>query len=654
MRWPFRRPWVDRPGRARSVVSGNVLIGRRQARQSRCEWGLALAVSVACAPLLLLLAVLAMQVARMPVQNRLRVLSVEGTPLYYNPAAPRNPEAYLMERRADFRERRLVADYLLRPLAASSLSRGILIPGALLLDGVLNPPAILDLALLLEEGGLPGPTVTTAGAELEREGFRGEIRSTLSDSMQQSVRSIVSSELQLLREDGAYQAAVVVLERDGDVLRLRAMVDTGGSKGINGALLVRHAGSVLKPFLYALAFERHGWRPRTIIDDTPLHLSGGSELYEPRNHDNKFAGPITVREALASSRNIPAVRTLLRIGAEDYVQFLREAGLEHIGPASRYGPSLALGTGGTTALETAVLFSVLASGGELHPLLLGSDGEPIYLTPAGRPTRQVMATRRMLSLQTTQLITHILSDREARRISFSRRNFLDFPFDVAAKTGTSQSYRDSWTAGYTDRYVVAVWLGNFSGRSMAAVSGLRGAARVFHQVMRLLVDQGRPSFRYPRAWRYEPVCRSTGIAARLSPSGCPAMVEVFLPDESDAASVSAGGGLSTGVSLSRDASLPGGVSIPAERLVQSPFHGQVFYLDPHRPEGQRVPLEFRRSGGFWSLYRNGQAMPEFAGRPLKAGVTLLAIGRGRYMLRVSSGHRGDREATQREILFDVR
>lgn len=584
-----------------------------------------------CLPLLGLLALLALQMARLPVENRLRVLSVEGTPLYYNATVPKNPEAYLMERAPDFRERRLVADYLLRrplqlmfgqaqgmPGASGPAIRLLVGVGATLLDGVLNPHAILDLALLLDEGGLPAPTATRTGSDLEKEGFRGEIRSTLSDSMQQGIRSIIASELQLLREDGAYQAAVVVLERDGPDLKLRALVDTGGSKGLNGALLVRHAGSVLKPFLYALAFERHGWRPRTIIDDMPLHLSGGSELYEPRNHDNKFAGPITVREALASSRNIPAVRTLLRVGAEDYVEFLREAGLEHIGPAARYGPSLALGTGGTTALETAILFSILASGGELHPLLLGSDGRPIYLTASGRPTREGIPSRRMLSLEATQLITHILSDREARRISFSRRNFLDFPYDVAAKTGTSQSYRDSWTAGYADRFVVAVWLGNFSGRSMAAVSGLRGAARVFHQVMRLLVDQTRPAFRYPRSWRFEPVCRGTGVAARLSPSGCPTMVEIFLPDEHDGAESVAG------MEARKSPRGP----------VQSPFQGQVFYLDPHRTDGQRIPVEFTRAGGTWSLFRNGQMVPGFERRALRPGTVFLALDRASYELRV--------------------
>lgn len=585
-------------------------------RYSRSGWGLALLLTLVSLPCLLLLFVLRWSSVRVP-ESSLRLISREGTVIYFNTATVQNVDVLFSGVQPGWQERIRVADYLMRPvlyrlpLQSRLLHAAISRLAAGLLDGVLRPYEIRDLHLLLTEGSSDPVVSGRAPAQsLERMGLKGDVYSTISDSIQQGTEAIIRSELQVLRAKGAYQAAVVVLERGADHLQLRAMVDTGARHGLNGALLVRQAGSVLKPFLYAMAFDRFSVRPGDPVDDTPLRLVEGSEVYAPRNHDNRFAGRITVREALAASRNIPAVRMLQLVGIQEYAAFLRQAGLEHIGDAKQYGLSMALGTAGASPLETAILFSIPASAGQLLPLYIGSDGQPIYLTPAGRPVRNPPPQRRFFSKEASLLLTHVLSDREARRISFGARNFLDFPFDVAAKTGTSQSFRDSWTAGYTTRYVVAVWVGNFSGQSMNAVSGLRGAARIFHQVIRMLSAGQRPTFRYPDDWQTLSVCGQ-----------CNPVEELVLPHRAEPDDVVR--------SILLDSS---------GDIMPSPLQGQVFYLDPES-DGVGIPLELRVAGRL-TLLKEGRIMAGFDQREVAAGRLLVSLSPGHYEIRLVSpeGH----------------
>ncbi len=576
-----------------------------------------LSVTLLALPGLFVLLLLSVSARRIPV-NSLRLISEEGVTIYFNTATVRNVDVLFSGEQPGWQERIRVADYLMQPvlirlgIQSGVIRSGMSRLGAFFLDGVLMPVQIRDLALLLGEGSTATHTAGNAPAlTLERTGFRGEIRSTISDAMQQSIAAIVRSELAVLREQGAYQTSVVVLERQNDHLQLRAMVDTGAAHGLNGALLVRQAGSVLKPFIYAMAFDRFAVRPGDAVDDTPLRILDGSEAYEPRNHDNEFAGRITVREALAASRNIPAVRMLQLVGVREYGDFLRNVGLDHIEHPERYGLSMALGTGGASVLETAMLFSIPAAGGELLPLYMGTDDGPIFLTAAGRPVRDRPAVQRFFSRETSLLITHVLSDREARRISFGRRNYLDFPFDVAAKTGTSQSFRDSWTAGYTDRYIVAVWVGNYSGASMNAVSGLRGAARIFHQVVRMLAGQGHPTFRYPSDWRTASVCRHPDEG-----DDCSRIEELLLPGDRHA-----------------DETVRRVLLDRSSGLLLSPMAGQIFYLDPHRSEGQSIPFEWNASARL-TLVRDGAVMPEFDDRKVEPGRMLVNLKRGRYEIRL--------------------
>ncbi|MCB1167136.1 MAG: transglycosylase domain-containing protein, partial [Leptospiraceae bacterium] len=405
-------------------------------------------------------------------------------------------------------------------------------------------------------------------------GVRGPVSTELDAALQSEIQAIIRSELAMVKAKGANQAAVIVLEKSKDadpVWDMRAMIgssDFDGQEGqVNGALAVNDAGSVLKPFLYALAMEDLGLRPGSPINDSEYSITDAlhREVYSPRNHDLRFSGWITLREALAGSRNVPAVRLIERLGPERFYQLLKEAGFEHMQePARDYGPSLALGTGGATLFEIALLYGALAAEGEMLPVRI-----------ADSPAIQFGQRKRIFRENTALLIRHILSDFKARRGSFGNRSFLDFPFDVAAKTGTSKDFRDSWAVGYTERYVVAVWVGNFRSEPTLGVSGARGAGRIMHQIMRMLYQDSNSHFRYPDNWKYLNICKRTGLQAGPN---CPQWTEPFLPED-----------------------VPPPVCDGHHEASQSnatgilhPLPDQVFILDSHRPpDSQAISIEIR-------------------------------------------------------------
>lgn len=404
-------------------------------------------------------------------------------------------------------------------------------------------------------------------------GLYGNVRTPIPENLNASISSIVRRELDVIRGDGAEHAAVVVIELPslGEHFVLRALIGSPDYKNadagqVNGALAVRDAGSTLKPLLYALAMDQGLITPNSIIDDSDLTMSTGvqGEMYRPRNNDMHFWGPLTVREALAGSRNIPAARMVRRLGEPVFYKFLQRAGFSHLdGGPERYGPGLALGAAGVTLLELTQAFAMLSAGGRSHPIFVGTSGDKRLLL--GRSDD-------LLSQKNSLRVRHVISDRTARIRSFGARNFLDFPFDVAAKTGTSKDYRDSWTVGFTDRYAVGVWVGNFSGRPMRGVSGAWGAGRIFQQVMRRLGPHNA-KFHYPDDWREKNLCRFTGL---LAGPRCQSYVEIFPPDEH------------TPEPCSGTHDKPG-----SRELIASPKPGEIFLIDPHTPlSAQAVPFTF--------------------------------------------------------------
>ena len=303
----------------------------------------------------------------------------------------------------------------------------------------------------------------------------GPVRSTLDAGLQRVAADALARQLLALRDEHVRDGAVLVVDNPtGEVLAyLGGSGALSSARHVDGIRARRQAGSALKPFLYGLALDRRLLTPATALEDTPLDVPVPGGLYRPRNYDERFRGLVTVRTALASSLNVPAVRTLDLVGGDAFVQHLRRLGFDGLGEAADfYGPALALGSADVSLWELVQAYRTLASGGVWSPLTLTPGG------PAGEVPR-----RRVSSEAAAFLVSDILAGRENRSVTFGLENALATRFWSAVKTGTSKEMRDNWCVGYSRRYTVGVWVGNFSGAPMRDVSGVTGAAPVWREVM---------------------------------------------------------------------------------------------------------------------------------------------------------------------------
>ena len=346
--------------------------------------------------------------------------------------------------------------------------------------GLITPAAAADaraerLALRHSRPAFDAPHfVEMVLAQHKGKGVR-RIDTTLDAELQRDVRGIIESHRTALTRHGAHNVAVVVLDNQrGEWLAWEGSgeyfdAEHGGS--INGPLALRQPGSALKPFTYALAFE-DGRTPATALPDIPSHFPTAEPgiIYSPRNYDGRFRGPLLARRALAGSENVPAVALAADIGVPKLIRFLRTAGLTTFDKsASHYGLGITLGNAEVQLAELTAAYSAFARGGvALEP------------TAVRRSERRPM---RFISERTSFWITDILSDGDAREYVFGRGGSLDFPFAVAAKTGTSEGYHDNWAIGYTREVTVGVWVGNFDRAPLTNSSGVTGAGPIFHAVM---------------------------------------------------------------------------------------------------------------------------------------------------------------------------
>ncbi len=352
------------------------------------------------------------------------------------------------------------------------------------------------------------------------------IETTLDAGLQRDVQGIIRSQRPTLDQHRARNVAVVVLKNDtGEWLAWEGSGDYfdaahGGT--INGPLALRQPGSALKPFTYALAFEE-GWSPASVVADVPSHFPTAEPgiVYSPRNYDGRFRGPLLVRRALAGSENVPAVAVAAEIGVPKLVRFLRSAGLTSFDKTpSYYGLGMTLGNAEVQLAELVGAYATFARGG-------------VRVEPVAIPDNRRAAVR-LISPRTAFWITDILSDADAREYIFGRGGSLDFPFPVAAKTGTSEGYHDNWAIGYTRDVTVGVWVGNFDRSPLTNSSGVTGAGPIFHGVM--LAAQKRVAG--ATDVMDEPLAVPTGDVTRTSicalsgmraGESCPARVGEWLP-----------------------------------------------------------------------------------------------------------------------------
>jgi penicillin-binding protein 1C len=323
--------------------------------------------------------------------------------------------------------------------------------------------------------GRPGAAFQQPPAQVARlllDGGKGErvLRSTLDAKLQRFAAMTLRRHLAELADRNVGDGAVVVLDNDsGEILAYVANAGAGAGE-VDGVAALRQAGSTLKPFLYELAIERGVLHAASLLDDTPVDIPTVGGLYVPQNYDRRYHEVASVRTSLAGSLNIPAVRTLMLTGLERFHERLREVGLSSLTEAADfYGYSLALGSADVSLLELTNAYRTLANGGMQGSATLRARG----------PEKR----RRVFDEKAAFIVGDILSDRGARSVTFGLRNELATSFWSAVKTGTSKDMRDNWCVGFTSRYTVGVWVGNFDGQPMWDVSGVSGAAPVWRDLM---------------------------------------------------------------------------------------------------------------------------------------------------------------------------
>ncbi len=312
-------------------------------------------------------------------------------------------------------------------------------------------------------------------------------RCTIDSQLQNDFEKIVSEETAKLKDANLRHAALVCIHNPtGEILALVSSANWHDSRGgqFNGALIPRSPGSTLKPFTYLLAMQNNQRSPASILADIPSPFRTPQGLELPENYDRNYRGPVTLRSALACSLNVPALRELNALGGPAILHnALTQLGLGTLGnDPTPYGLGLTLGNAPVRLLELSNAYATLAR--------LGHHLEPILFQK--NKTRSI--PQRLLPEISSYLIADILSDPNARAPSFPPGGPLDLPFRCAIKTGTSSNYRDNWCIGYTPKFTIGVWAGNFENQPMKNLSGISGAAPIFHRAMIRLHNKQNPSW----------------------------------------------------------------------------------------------------------------------------------------------------------------
>ncbi len=435
------------------------------------------------------------------------------------------------------------------------------------------------------------------------------VQSTLDARLQKFARDALRARLMELTGRNVEDGAVVVIDNaSGEVL-----VWVGSSGDLSQAAEVDHvtaprqAGSTLKPFLYVKAIEQKRLTAASILDDSPAQLKTDTGLYIPRDYAKHYRGPVSVRQALGGSLNVPAVRTLVMLGPDTFATTLRDFGLSTITrDGEYYGYSLALGSAEVTLLDLTNAYRALANGG--------------MLTPPRTVSSAPVAPRRVVSEAAAFIVGDMMADNTARALAFGFASPLQTRAWSAVKTGTSKDMRDNWAIGYSSRYTVGVWVGNSGGEPMHDVSGVSGAAPLWHDMMREL---------HRRTISTPPSAPAGVVASAISfaPAVEPPRGEYFVAGTER-----------------KLVELTGGQGALAPRITY-PVAGTIIALDPDIPfERQRVAFNAASSKGdvSWELdgVRLGHAAKTASWFPMP----------GRHVLKLIDA----KGVAMDEVAFEVR
>jgi len=319
-----------------------------------------------------------------------------------------------------------------------------------------------------------------------------KITTTLDLNMQRAAEDAVAKQAPKNAKRNAKNAAFVALNpKNGDVLSMVGSVDyfdTDNDGNVNVAIRPRSPGSSFKPIVYTQLL-REGYTAETVFNDVPIDFGTPSKPYRPLNYNKTFSGPVTMRQALAQSLNVPAVQALYLAGMKDTLALARDMGFTSLTDPDRFGLSLVLGGGEVRLIDLVSAYSIFATEGLRHPvrsILKVEDPSKRVLYDI---TRDQPQENRVLDAEIARGITDILSDNGARAPVFGTGSPLQLGArPVAAKTGTAQEYRDGWTIGFTPSLVAGVWVGNNNNTPMQAESGVEAAAPIWNSFMRTVLN----------------------------------------------------------------------------------------------------------------------------------------------------------------------
>lgn len=412
-----------------------------------------------------------------------------------------------------------------------------------------------------------------------------QIRTTADARIQRVAQAALLQALGELRGRNVQDGAVLVLDNSsGAVLAwVGSSGDYSAAAEVDGVTARRQPGSTLKPLLYAQAIAEHRLTAASLLDDTPTQIPTASGLYIPQNYDHRFKGWVSVRTALAASLNIPAVRTLVMVTPDAFARQLQALGVRLDQPGDYYGYSLALGAAEVSLLDLTNAYRALANGGLASlPVLL--------------PGQRAVA-RQVLDPGAAWIIGDILSDPNARALTFGTDSLLATRFWTAVKTGTSKDMRDNWAVGWSQRYTVGVWMGNAAGAPMHDVSGVSGAAPVWATVMRALhADTPSRQPVPPPDLLHTAVCFDGAADAPRR--------EWFLPGTAQSRFAVGGrqGASALAAGVRPDpAGAPRDAATAANRIT-APADGTILALDPDiPPQHQRVEFTAAETDARWQL-----------------------------------------------------
>lgn len=312
-----------------------------------------------------------------------------------------------------------------------------------------------------------------------------KVLTTLDVRLQKAAEEALKTRQVALQKQGISNAALVALDpKTGDILAMVGSIDyfnTAIDGNVNVTIRHRSPGSSIKPFVYAAAWQK-GFTPDTMLVDAVTDFGQG---YIPKDFDLKERGPVTMRQALANSLNIPAVKTLYLAGVKNVTDLAQRMGMTSINDPERYGLSLVLGGGEVRLLDEVSAYGAFATEGVHHPqraILKVADRSKTLFDSAENQT----PGDNVLDPQIAREVSSVLSDNNARALVFGTRSYLQLgPRPVAAKTGTTQEFRDGWTVGYTPSLVAGVWVGNNDNTPMKAREpGALTAAPIWNEFMR--------------------------------------------------------------------------------------------------------------------------------------------------------------------------